>query len=144
MITHRLVRKTWMLPGVLLFQSLGCGSPSQTRPNLRVLLRVDITPATADAQDFPGGQVQFTAVGMFTEAPSPSPLSFAPPYGGGFSISDPSIAKIVSTSDPIVTVQCVAGASGTVTVTASAASNATGGPAGFPSTVSGTAQLTCP
>ncbi len=56
----------------LLFVSLemlGCGSN-------RVLESITVSPATADAQDFPGGMVNFTATGNFNKPPmSVTPLT---------------------------------------------------------------------
>jgi hypothetical protein len=119
-----------------------CGSPSI--PNAgRVLLTIVVTPATADAQAFTNGQVEFTATGTFSVAPSPAPVTFVAPYTGGFIVSPNTsnqvIANIVSTGPGTATVQCVAGMSGTVEVGATASANN-----GTSTTVSGIAQITCP
>src|ERR1700693_2983266 len=56
-------------PGLALLLVIGttaCGSNS----NPRVLQSVTATPASADAQQFPGGRVQFTATGVFNTAPT--------------------------------------------------------------------------
>ena len=136
---ERFLRYAWPFIGLLLFHSVGCGN-SNTPPHLgRFLLSITVTPSTADARNYSNGQVQFAASGTFNEAPSPGPLTFTPPYTGGFSIADPSIATIVSTGTATVTVQCVAGASGTANVVATASSNG-----GLQPEISGTAQLTCP
>lgn len=46
---------------------LGCGSS-------RRLKSITITPANADAQNYPGGQVQFTASGTYTDGSKVNPL----------------------------------------------------------------------
>lgn len=53
-----------LLFGVLV-QTLGCGMSTP-----RMLQSVAVSPATADASDFPNGQVQFTATGIFNKAPT--------------------------------------------------------------------------
>lgn len=126
--------------GILLFHTFACGSPSMTPQRLpRVLLAISVTPVTADAQNYSNGQVQFVASGTFSQSPSPGPLTFTPPYTGDFTVSDSSIANIVSTGTASVTVECDAGASGSVNIVATASSN--GGPV---TNVVGKAQLTCP
>jgi hypothetical protein len=52
----------------LLVITLGCGSS-------RSLQSVTVMPAVADAQNFPNGQVSFTATGMFNKPPSPQKLT---------------------------------------------------------------------
>jgi hypothetical protein len=108
----------------------------------RVLTSIAVTPATADAQNFPNGQVLFTAAGTFNVAPSPGPVSSGSPYFGQFVVNNPAtgaIANIVSTGNSTVTVQCVAGATGTVEINMSAyANNDT------TTVIGGNAQLTCP
>lgn len=110
----------------------------------RVLYSITVTPATADAQTFPNGQVTFTASGMFSVAPSPAPLTFAAPYAGQFLVANPTnppetIATVVSTGNSTVTVQCASGATGTVSVVASAFANN-----GTNTVITGSAQLICP
>ncbi len=124
---------------ILAIQAMSCGSNNNSN---RFLQSITVTPAAADAQKFPNGQVQFTATGNFTKPPSPSVLTFATPYSGGFNV-DPAMATIVSTGTGTVTVQCLPGASGTTTVTALACKNATGTKATC-AVANGTAQLTCP
>lgn len=110
----------------------------------RVLFSVSVTPATADAHNFPGGQVVFTASGMFNLPPSPAPLTFTAPYVGQFVVLNPTnppatIATVVSTGNSTVTVQCASEASGTVPVVASASANN-----GTDTVITGSAALTCP
>jgi hypothetical protein len=48
----------------------GCGGSATTTGNkTRQLQSLTVTPASADARNFPNGQVQFTAMGMFNMAP---------------------------------------------------------------------------
>jgi hypothetical protein len=62
-----------------------CGSPmssvapncgtAPTAANSGVPATISVCPATADAKDYPNGQVQFVATGYFAAPPSPvSPL----------------------------------------------------------------------
>jgi hypothetical protein len=119
--------------------TIGCGSMNSS-PN-RVLQSMAVTPASADAQTFPQGQVQFTATGTFSKLPSPArvPVPFVSPYSGSWISSDPNIASINQSG----LAQCVSGASGTVMVKAVASSNSATGPA-MSTAVTGTASLTCP
>ena len=120
-------------------------SCSSGNPNLgRVLYSISVTPATADAQNFPNGQVVFTATGMFNLPPSPAPLTFAAPYAGQFVVSNPTnppatIATVVASGNSTITVQCASGSSGTVPIVASGSANN-----GTDTVITGNAQLTCP
>ncbi len=125
----------WKLtpPALLLaaieFATFGCGSQSP-----RVLQSISVTPASADAQAFANGQVQFSAVGNYSQAPTPSPIA-----GAGWELSGSDIATI----SPSGLAQCNPGASGVVTVKAST-SGPCSGTACTAVRVSGSAQLTCP
>jgi hypothetical protein len=123
----------------LALQGINCGSNSN--PN-RLLKSIAVTPSTADARDYMSGQVPFTATGTFSMPPSPAVLNFSTPYLGGFTV-DPSLATIVSSSAGTATVQCVAGASGTTDVTASACVYARGTTQTCVP-VTSSAKLTCP
>ena len=118
--------------------SVGCSSMN-SMPN-RVLQSMVITPAAADAQTSPQGQVQFSAMGTFSKAPSPAPVPFVAPYSGSWATSDLNIATIDQTG----LAQCVSGAAATVTITAVASTNAGHGTQQTSTAVSGTAKLTCP
>ena len=57
-------RLTWVSAGLLLlFASAGCGSNRQ-------LQSVSLSPASADARNFPNGHVAFIATGTFSNPPS--------------------------------------------------------------------------
>ena len=118
--------------------SVGCGSMNSM--SNRVLQSMVITPAAADAHTSPSGQVQFSAMGTFSKAPSPAPVPFVAPYSGSWATSDLSVATIDQTG----LAKCVPGAAGTVTITAIASSNAGMGTQNTSTAVSGTAKLTCP
>jgi len=62
---------TWFVGPLVLwatFVTSGCGSSRQ-------LQSVTLTPASAEAQSFPGGQVPFAASGTFSKSPSPVQLT---------------------------------------------------------------------
>jgi len=126
--------------------TLACGSSSQ-----HLLQSVSVTPATADAQNFPNGLVTFTATGVFNHAPSPvTPLQAS----WGVCVvtagsEQPSNAVTISNTG---VAQCAAGASGTYKIWASSSNAVPGtatcqamGPCGTGcGRVTGNAQLTCP
>jgi hypothetical protein len=134
---------TFLLRNLLLaLQTTGCGTSKEP---VRTLLSISIAPATADAQNFTDGHVQFTATGTFSRPPSPAPVPFVAPYSGQWSV-DPAFATLVGTGTGTATFQCVPGASGTTTVSAQASVGPDYFPnmGGMPAAVSGTAKLTCP
>jgi len=136
--------------------TLACGSPAfHIAPNCSatatgantggILQSVMLCPASADARNFPDGEVQFVATGYYGTPPSPvTPLTatWGACYQGnsstGISVSNKGLAK------------CEAGAVGTYTVWAWAPSGAPACPAWVGQCgqggcqVVGTAQLTCP
>jgi hypothetical protein len=140
-LTHRKVLVTVLVLAPFVFATLGCGGMSNS--SNRILQGMTVSPATADAQMSANGQVQFTATGTFSMAPSPAPVTFAAPYSGSWS-ADPSVATMVGTGMGTATFQCVAGASGTTTIKAIASTNAAQGTASTSTAVTGTAMLTCP
>ena len=101
--------------------TVGCGSGAP-----RSLQSVTASPSTADAKDFPNGQVQFTATGIFNRPPTR-----VTPYPVAWLTSQPSVATIDSNG----LAQCVPGQTGTVTIEVGVAGD---GPLIF------VAQLTCP
>jgi hypothetical protein len=122
----------------LVITAFGCSSMNST--SNRVLQSMVISPANADAQTSPQGQVLFSAMGSFSQSPSPAPVPFVAPYSGSWATSDLHIAII----DQHGVAMCAAGATGTVTITATASSNAGMGTQNTSTAVSGTAKLTCP
>jgi hypothetical protein len=105
----------------------------------RVLKSMAVMPMTADASKSPDGKVQFTAMGTFSQSPSPAVVPFVDPYSGSWSVSNPKIATISQSG----LAQCAPGASGTVDVKAIASANSA--PFGAMSiAVTATAKLTCP
>jgi hypothetical protein len=121
--------------------SLGCGASG-----VRMLQSVTLSPATADAQNYPDGQVQFIATGNYSAPPSPvTPLSAT----WGACDQDGGITQNVSVS-PSGLAQCATGALGTYTVWAfdtnpsKVTCNAIDACGGGCGRVTGTAQITCP
>jgi outer membrane lipoprotein-sorting protein len=114
----------------------GCGTSSPKR----AIESMTVTPATADAQSFANGMVQFTATGTFSQPPSPAQVPTAPPYGLNWTTSDTNTATI----DPSGVAQCVSGGSGIVTITARAFPNSCIGTGCASAIATATANLTCP
>ena len=137
----RRVRNVARLAGMLAVASatVGCGSMGSS--SNRVLQSMTVSPAIADAQNFPQGQVQFSAMGTFSKAPSPAlvPVPFVSPYTGSWLSANSNVATISQNG----VAQCVAGASGTVTIQAVVSSNSAMGTQ-MSTGVSASSQLTCP
>lgn len=127
------------LPTAFLLLTLAaCGGMNSQN---RVLMSMTLSPATADAQSFANGQVQFTATGVFSEPASPATMTFMEPFSGSWMVSNSNIATI----DQNGMAQCVQGTAGVVTITAIASSNSAGmSPGAMSTAVSATAMLTCP
>lgn len=130
--------------------TLACGSPAShispscssapTQTNSGMPQSVLLCPATADAKDYPDGEVQFLMIGSF--ATSPSPALVPGPMWGSCQNQAPTTGVTVNSKG---LAHCASGASGTYTVWA------TGGPLTClvisPCGACGptaTAQLTCP
>lgn len=141
------------LPFLLLLVAvaIGCGGgmadpakrAAQHADPSKQLVAITVTPASADAQNFPNGQVQFTAVGTFSDG-SKAPIQALWTLNAPF--TETPIADISLNSTGLA--HCVAGGFvGTSGVFATAPAN----PAlpisqmtMFTKNVSGTAQITCP
>jgi hypothetical protein len=114
----------------------GCGNSKLTS--------VTIAPATADAQNFPNGQVQFTAMGTFSDSSKPVPLTTVTwCVGSSNGLCNGNIAS-PATIDSNGLARCTGVLNGTATILAG-----TGNSMGMPDTgqklrVFGTAKLTCP
>lgn len=134
---------TWMFTlGVAACVLLACGSPA------RQVQSITLSPATADAQNYPNGQVPFLATGYYNSAPTTvSPLQA---NWGAASGSLPANGAVTIDANGVA--QCSAGASGTYTIGAWVNLPVKGTPPCplFPygtascSHVLGTAKLTCP
>jgi hypothetical protein len=125
--------------------ALACGGGPATTNTTGILKSISISPPTADARDYPNGQVQFIATGYYTTPPfQVTPLTAT---WGACCQENPSSGVSVSTNG---LAQCASGSVGTFTVWAFAPSNAEVcpaflGPCGTGGCqVTGTAQLTCP
>ena len=112
------------------FVASGCGNGGP-----RALQSISVVPASADAQNFPNHQVQFTALGNYSQPPSPSQITPT-----GWSLSDPSVATIGQSG----LAQCKPGALAAVTVRAFACCAPCSGTGCTAAQLSGTAQLSCP
>jgi hypothetical protein len=120
---------------------LSCGSSAQHQ-----LQSITLSPASADAQQYPDGQVQFVVTGYYNTAPlTVSPL--AATWGACYQSSPTTEISINSTGGA----QCGVGAVGTYLIWANDPLPDTGvyscpstNACGQGCVVSATAQLTCP
>jgi hypothetical protein len=125
------------------FFTLACGSNSSQH----VLESVTVSPASADAQNYPNGQVPFTATGAYNTSPTNVTLQNAT---WGVALATASTNQVSITSSGMA--QCAPGAVGIFSVGAwdvmhnNGATCTVVGPYGEPAcnAVLGTAQLTCP
>jgi hypothetical protein len=121
--------------------ALSCGNGAGAN---RQLQSIALTPATADAQAYPDGQVQFTATGDYNTAPNTvTPL--AAHWGTCYQGSATSEISVTAAG----LAQCTSGASGAYTVWADDPASPNGGclsinACGGGCFIVGTAQLTCP
>ena len=108
------------------------------------LQSITLSPATADAQDYPNGQVQFTATGFYADPPhTVTPLSAT--WGTCYQGAGTSEVSVASGG----VAQCAPGAVGTYTVWANDPPSPNVGclaitACGGGCFVVGSAQLTCP
>jgi hypothetical protein len=120
----------------------GCGG--STMNNGRMLQSITVTPASADAQTFPGGKVQFTATGTFSMAPMTAAPAVMWSIGSPFGMPSPTMPQ--ASIDSTGLAQCNAFV-GTTLVEATAPTEPEIPLIGMtPSTpaVSGSATLICP
>jgi hypothetical protein len=92
----------------------GCGNSSP-----RILQSVVANPASADAQNFPNGKVQFTPTGVFSKAPTrvtPLPPCSAPNSGATCITAWSTSPGTIATVDQNGVAQCLPGQSGGVTI----------------------------
>lgn len=124
--------------------ALGCGSSNADNsqpPSLGQLQSITLSPAVANANDYPNGDVQFVATGYYKTPPSPvTPLIVQ--TWGACQANNPTSEVTVSSNG---LAQCAEGATGTYSVFASVLTDCNViGPCGSGCYVTGTAQLTCP
>ena len=113
----------------------------------RELVGISITPASADAHNFTGDQVQFVATGTFSQSPRTAQLSRADIgwcVGTSSGMCNGNIAGGASIdSNGVAT--CQPAFQGTVTLLAGKAKSAQVNPdQAYPLRIFGTAQLICP
>jgi len=121
--------------GLLLLAGSGCGATNPSNP--RLLTGITLSPATADAQSFPNGQVQFSAVAHYNAAPTTvnpfSPTSWLSTDGN------------IATVDQSGLAQCVRGAVGSADIQGIEPISGPGsGATPAAPLVRGTAVLMCP
>lgn len=119
---------------------VGCGSSAT-----RTLQAVGVSPATADANQFPNGEIQFTATGYYNKIPaSVTPLHVT--WGACYQSQPTTDVTITATG----VAHCTSSASGTYLVWGFASDgehatcNATSACSGSCGRVTGTALMTCP
>jgi hypothetical protein len=128
--------------GIAASITLACGSSSP-----HDLQSISVSPSSADAQNFPNGQVQFTAAGAYNTPPMTVTLTDAT-WGAAFQGGSTTAVTV----DASGVAQCAPGAAGVYDVGAWDVMHTNGptctatGPFGEPAcnAVLGTAQLTCP
>jgi len=129
-----------LLLSLIAIAIVGCGSSRQ-------LKTVALTPALADAKDFPNGQVSFAATGTFSKPPSPSQLTSKDVMWCAGSSDGVCAGNIIpgATVDQNGLAQCSPNFTGTATILAGTASSSMANPdAGTQLKVFGSAQLKCP
>jgi hypothetical protein len=116
-----------------------CSSSASATNATAIPQSVGVCPATADAKDFPDGQVQFIATGYYANQPPLTPLTA---FWGACYQNAPTDGVTITKSG---LAQCASGASGTYSVFASVPTNCTAITAcGGGCQISGYAKLTCP
>ncbi len=117
---------------------LSCGSS-------RHLTAINVSPSTADAQSYPGGQVPFAATGIYSQSPSPQQLNASSVtwcVGSASGNCDGNVVVRVTVQNGVA--QCNQGFTGTVTILAGTQPMMSNPDGGSQLSVFGTAQLTCP
>lgn len=127
--------------------TLACGSPSPS--SMRTPTSITVSPPAPDAANYPNGQVQLTATGFYSQAPSPvTPISVV----WGTCAQQGTPAQVSVSVNGMA--QCLSGAQGTFPVTATVPPTNTHGTCGAVMACGATgtdcegvhaaAQLTCP
>jgi hypothetical protein len=122
----------WLVMGFSVLGTLGCGNSKLTS--------VSLSPAVADAQNFPNGQVQFTAYGSSRMVPL---TNIAWCIGSRAGLCNGNIASAASIDNNGLA-HCNNIAAGTVTILAGTGGSVVMPDGGRQLSVYGTAQLTCP
>ncbi len=133
------VRFALSFAGLLLICSfaMSCGSGS---PGAGQLQSIAVRPASADAENYPDGQVPFLATGVYV---NPAHTVTPQPARWGVCQQNQATSAVSVTSAGMA--QCMSGAAGTYTVFAYDMTNCDAiTSCGGGCTVVGTAQLTCP
>ena len=122
-----------------LFITIGCGASGQLRS-------VTVTPSAADARNFPGGQVPFSAMGTFGNSSMPQPLnnkdiSWCVGTSAGICAGNINPGATVTANGVAV---CVPNFTGTATILAGKATPPMNPDGGAQMSVFGAAQLMCP
>jgi hypothetical protein len=136
-----MARFSWTLAGPLALLAVlaGCGSTRQ-------LQSVSLSPAAADARNFPNGQVSFKATGSFNKPPSPVPLTGQDVMwcvGTSNGVCAGNISP-GATVDQNGTAQCGPAFVGTVSILAGQGAVMSMPDTGQQLKIFGAAQLTCP
>lgn len=132
---------------------IACSNGMMTAISARQMQSITVTPTSAVAQNFPGGQVQFTATGHFNMDPMTatpqvlwtvgSPFPMMPMSSMSSSMTTPTASEVSISANGIA--QCN-GFVGTVTIQATAPMDPNMSLSQMSSmigNVTGTAQLTC-
>ena len=138
------------LVAVAIAITLACGSAQKVVTNCGPLAgpnttggleSVAVCPAVADAQQYPGGEVPFIAVGVYTTQPSPAIIPTGVVWGACQGEANTNDVTFVGGA-----AKCASGASGTYNVYAIGGVTECEhvGPCGTGCVITGTAQLTCP
>jgi hypothetical protein len=116
---------------------LSCGTNSQGPGTLQA---ITLSPALADAQNYPGGQVPFVATGVYM-----NPTHKVTPQPALWGVCQKNLPTIDASVTSAGVAQCASGAVGAYEVYAFQLTNCTVLTAcGGGCTVVGSAQLTCP
>lgn len=133
----------FLVVSAVLVLTISCGGASMATQG-RQLQSITVSPANADARNFPNGMVQFTAMGNFNMAPMTASMPVMWSIGNEMSSSMPPVGVTINSMTGMA--QC-SGFTGTVFIMASAPAEPQV-PLAQMSTmtmnVNGMAQLTCP
>jgi len=136
--------------GVAACLTLACGSSNSSRQ----IQGISVSPTSADAQNYPGGQVPFVATGMYSTAPTK--VTVQANWGAASEQLVNGVEVLTATTDVSVdskgVAQCGVSATGIYVIGAwvpagtQAICNVIGGPFNINTcpAFQGTAQLTCP